>query len=159
MEVWRSLSFIHAVIQPFMFEHAKFIPASRPLHLPLPGMPLLQILPWLTLIFKQVTLKLFPQRSSLCGLAEMNPISMRMQIRSLASFGGLRIQHYHELWYGLGFKLALGVSYEYGQTSHLMTCRWLSATLPTSLSRKIGLIRKCNSVAYVFHTNVELSNI
>ena len=41
-------------------------------------------------------------------------VSVRMQVRSLASLSGLRIQHYHELWcksqMWLGSQVAMAVA-------------------------------------------------
>ena len=37
-------------------------------------------------------------------------VSMRMQIQSLASLSGLRVQHYHELWYRSQMRLGSGIA-------------------------------------------------
>ena len=49
--------------------------------------------------------------SSCCGAAVMNPNSiMRMQVRSLAPFSGLRIQCCHELRFRLQMRLRSGIA-------------------------------------------------
>ena len=48
--------------------------------------------------------------SSCCGSVEMNLISMRTWVQSLAPLSGLRIQRCHELWYRLQTQLGSQVA-------------------------------------------------
>ena len=50
--------------------------------------------------------------SSHCGTVQTNLISMRMQVQSLASLGGLRTQCCHDLWCGSQTKLGCGIAVE-----------------------------------------------
>ena len=60
LQVWRNHSFIH----PFMLEHTKFIPASKPLQFPLPWLLSPQVIPRLLPLYIKHLKRHLPQQPS-----------------------------------------------------------------------------------------------